>query len=262
MDLEIKNKVMIVTGGASGIGAAITRKLAAEAAIPVVVDKNEEAGRKLIEELQSDNRKGFLIVMNLDSADSCDAAVKEALSKTGRIDGLFNNAGINDAIGLEHGTPDQFLLSLARNLYHYYYMAHACLPELKRNQGVIVNTASKTAITGQGNTSGYSASKGGQLALTRDWAVELLKYRIRVNAVVPAEVMTPLYKNWLEGSFADPVEKQKSIEQKIPFGNRFTTPEEIADTAVFLASGRASHITGQHIHVDGGYVHLDRAVDP
>jgi L-fucose dehydrogenase len=262
MDLEIKNKVMIVTGGASGIGAAITRRLAIEEAIPVVIDKNEEAGKKLIKELHANDQKAILIIRNLDSSESCKSAAKQAVDETGRIDGLFNNAGINDAVGLEKGTSDQFLQSLSRNLYHYYYMTQACLPELKRNQGVIINTASKTAITGQGNTSGYSASKGAQLALTREWAVELLKYGIRVNAIVPAEVMTPLYKNWLENSFSDPVKQKKSIERKIPLGHRFTTPEEIADMAVYLASGRAGHITGQHIHVDGGYVHLDRAVDP
>jgi L-fucose dehydrogenase len=95
--------------------------------------------------------------------------------------------------------------------------------------------------------------------MTREWAAELLPYGIRVNAVVPAEVMTPLYRQWL-GTFADPEEKLKAIVAKIPLGKRMTTAEEIAAMVIFLISSKASHITGQHLYVDGGYVHLDRAL--
>jgi len=114
-------------------------------------------------------------------------------------------------------------------------------------------------MTGQGGTSGYTSSKGAILALTRDWAAELLPYGIRVNALVPAEVMTPLYKQWLS-TFPNPEEKLKHIVSKIPLGKRMTQPEEIAAMVLFLISSQASHITGQHVLVDGGYVHLDRAL--
>ena len=106
---------------------------------------------------------------------------------------------------------------------------------------------------------GAAESKGAILALTREWAVELLPYGIRVNAVVPAEVMTPLYQQWLS-TFANPEEKLKTIVAKIPLGKRMTTAEEIADMVAFLLSSKAGHITGQHLYVDGGYVHLDRAL--
>jgi L-fucose dehydrogenase len=138
-------------------------------------------------------------------------------------------------------------------------MAHFCLPHLKTTRGAIVNISSKTALTGQGNTSGYCAAKGAQLALTREWAASLLEDGIRVNAVLPAEVMTPLYRSWLD-TFDDPQAKLANIVQKIPLGRRMTRAEEIADMAVFLLSDRASHITGQWLVVDGGYVHLDRAL--
>jgi L-fucose dehydrogenase len=144
-------------------------------------------------------------------------------------------------------------------LLHYYNMAHYALPHLKRSGGSIINIASKTAVTGQGGTSGYASSKGAILALTREWAVELLPYGIRVNAVVPAEVMTALYRQWLD-MFPDPEEKLKTIVAKIPLGKRMTHVEEIAAMIVFLASSKASHVTGQHVFVDGGYVHLDRAL--
>ncbi len=261
MDLNIEDKVMIVTGGGRGIGAAIVRRLAAEKAVPVIVDQSSDDGSRLVDELTAGGMHAHLIVRKLETAESCNDTVREVINHAGRIDGLFNNAGINDSVSLENGSPSLFLDSLQNNLHHYYFMAQACLPELKQRKGVIVNISSKTALTGQGNTSGYAASKGAQLALTREWAVELLKYEIRVNAIVPAEVITPQYKSWLARNFENPEEIRKSIEGRIPLANRFTKPEEIADMAVFLASARASHITGQQIHVDGGYVHLDRAVE-
>jgi L-fucose dehydrogenase len=122
-----------------------------------------------------------------------------------------------------------------------------------------VNVGSKTAVTGQGSTSGYASSKGAIMALTREWAVELLPYSIRVNTVIPAEVMTPLYRNWLD-TFPDAEEKLQGILAKIPLEKRMTTSEEIASMVVFLLSDQSSHTTGQHLFVDGGYTHLDRAL--
>jgi len=258
MDLELKDKVVLVTGGAKGIGAAIARTVAQEGAISIVVDHDAAAGDKL----QSDLRQygvSHLVVAELATAEACSRAVEQALKKSGRIDVLVNNAGVNDGIGLEKGNPDQFVASLQRNLLHYYNVAHYALPHLKRAGGSIVNISSKTAVTGQGGTSGYVAAKGAILALTREWAVELLPYGIRVNAVVPAEVMTPLYQQWLS-TFPEPEEKLKTIVAKIPLGKRMTAPEEIAAMVAFLISSKASHITGQHLFVDGGYVHLDRAL--
>jgi L-fucose dehydrogenase len=259
MDLQLKDKVVIVTGGAKGIGAAITRTVAQEGAIPVVVDRDPEAGEKLQSGLRQCGSVSHLVVAELETAEACSRAVEQTLKQLGRIDALVNNAGVNDGVGLEKGTPDQFVASLQRNLLHYYNMTHYALPHLKRTGGSIISISSKTAVTGQGGTSGYVASKGAILAMTREWAAELLPYGIRVNAVVPAEVMTPLYRQWL-GTFADPEEKLKAIVAKIPLGKRMTTAEEIAAMVIFLISSKASHITGQHLYVDGGYVHLDRAL--
>lgn len=255
MDLQLKDKVVVVTGGAKGIGEAIVRTLAAEGAVPVIVDRDIEAANRLRNEIQ----RSEATIAELSAAESCYAVVQKTIGRFGRLDALVNNAGINDKVGLEHGSPEQYVESLARNLLHYYYMAHYALPHLKKSRGNIVNISSKTAITGQGGTSGYVSAKGAILALTREWAAELLEYEIRVNAVVPAEVMTPLYRQWLD-TFPKPEQKLKSVQSKIPLGKRMTAPEEIAAMVVFLLSSRASHITGQHIFVDGGYVHLDRAL--
>ena len=255
MDLELKNKVVIVTGGAKGIGAAIVQSAVAEGAIPVIVDRDVEAGNQLHHQVAGSD----LIVAELTAAEGCYSTVQKVIEKHGRLDALVNNAGVNDKVGLEHGSPEQYVASLGRNLLHYYNMAHYALPHLKKSRGSIVNISSKTAATGQGGTSGYASSKGAILALTREWAAELLGYGIRVNAVLPAEVMTPLYRQWLD-TFPNPEEKLKTILGKIPLQERMTTPEEIAAMVVFLLSLRAGHITGQHLFVDGGYVHLDRAL--
>jgi L-fucose dehydrogenase len=259
MDLQLKDKVIIVTGGAKGIGAAIVRSCAGEGAVPVIVGRDAEAGKHLQGELQKGGGKCGLITVDLLTPDSCLRAVEEVLKTFGRLDALVNNAGRNDKVGLERGSPTEYVASLQRNLVQCYSMAHYALPHLKRSRGAIVNIGSKTAVTGQGDTSGYASAKGGIMALTREWAAELLPYSIRVNTVIPAEVMTPLYRQWLD-TFPNPDEKLKTILSKIPFERRMTTAQEIADVTVFLISPKSGHTTGQHIFADGGYVHLDRAL--
>ena len=257
MNLHLQNKVVIVTGGGSGIGAAISLTLAEEGAIPVIVS-NSEPPAELMEKLKQHQPDALFMLAELQDEASCITAVQGVIQQFGRIDGLVNNAGVNDSIGLEAGR-EAFVRSLEKNLIHYYLMAHLCLDALRASKGAIVNISSKTALTGQGNTSGYASAKGGVLALTREWAAALLADGIRVNAVIPAEVMTPLYERWIK-TFDRPEEKLQQITSHIPLGKRMTTPQEIADTTVFLLSSRASHTTGQWLSVDGGYSHLDRAL--
>ena len=259
MDLGLKNKVIVVTGGAKGIGAAIVRACGAEGAIPVILDRDAEAVTQMQAALHANVVECETIVAEITAPNVCQSAVEQTLRKYGRLDALVNNVGVNDSVSLEHGTPGKFAASLELNLIHYYAMAHHALPALKTARGSIVNIASKTAVTGQGGTSGYVAAKAAILGLTREWAAELLPYGIRVNALIPAEVMTPLYQQWLS-TFPDPQEKLKHIVSKIPLEKRMTRPEEIASMAVYLISDQASHITGQHVFVDGGYTHLDRAL--
>ena len=259
MDLQLTDRVILVTGGAKGIGAAIVRACAAEGAVPVIVDKDSRSAEQLATEVRNSGAKCHVVVAELSEAKQCDQAVRQTIDACGHLDALVNNAGVNDRVGLESGSPDEYIASLERNLLHYFNIAHYALPHLKKSCGPILNIASKTAVTGQGGTSGYASSKGAILALTREWAVELLPYAIRVNAIVPAEVMTPLYRQWLD-TFPNPDQKLSDITSRIPLGKRMTCAEEIASVAVFLLSPKAGHITGQHVYVDGGYVHLDRAL--
>ena len=259
MNLELKEMIIIVSGGAKGIGEGIVKLLAAEGAVPVIIGRNENDNLKTLQTIEVSGGKAFQVVAELTKPEECKKAVRTIIEKFNRIDGLVNNAGVNDGVGLESGNYEKFMASLHKNLVHYYLLAHFALPELIKTKGSIVNITSKTADTGQGNTSAYAAANGGRNALTREWAVELLKYGIRVNAVVVAECFTPLYEKWIE-TLPNPKEKLKEIESKIPLGNRMTTAEEIANMVAFLLSERSSHTTGQIIHVDGGYVHLDRAL--
>ncbi|WP_142682834.1 SDR family oxidoreductase [Chitinophaga polysaccharea] len=259
MDLGLKDKIIIVTGGAKGIGAAISAVLAQEGAIPVIVGRSEADNLRHLEHIQQAGGKGAQVTAELTDPQACGKAVATIAAEFGRIDGLVNNAGINDGVGLEKGSYEAFIQSLHRNLVHYYLVAHHALPYLKTSKGPIVNITSKTAETGQGNTSAYAAANGGRNALTREWAVELLPFSIRVNAIVVAESWTPLYESWIN-TFPDKEAKLASILERIPLEKRMTTPEEIAQMTAFLLSAKSSHTTGQLIHVDGGYVHLDRAL--
>ncbi|OOQ61734.1 SDR family oxidoreductase [Mucilaginibacter pedocola] len=260
MDLQLKDKVIIVTGGARGIGKGIAVALAAEGAIPFIVSRTEAENLKTVTEIEQAGGKAYHTVAELSNPETCELAVAEVLKQAGRIDGLVNNAGENDGVGLQSGNYERFMQSLHKNLVHYYLVAHHALPELIKNQGSIVNITSKVADTGQGGTSAYAASNGGRNAMTREWAVELLPHNIRVNAVAVAECYTPLYDRWIK-TLPNPEEMLATIIARIPLGKRMTTVEEIAHATIFLLSPLSGHTTGQIVYVDGGYTHLDRSIN-
>lgn len=258
MDLNLAGKVIIVTGAGRGIGAAIVEVLAREGAAVLAADRSPADLQATRQQVEATGGRCEMVEAELTDPAACRRVIEAAVGRFGAIDGLVNNAGVNDGVGLETGSPEAFLESVRRNLLHYFSMAHWALPHLKASRGVILNIGSKVADTGQGGTSGYAASKGGAKALTREWAVELAPHGIRVNALVPAEVWTPQYETWIRTQ-PDPGQARQRLASRIPLGRRFTTPGEIADAAAFLCSPRSSHTTGQILHVDGGYTHLDRA---
>lgn len=257
MDLHLQDKVVIVTGGGAGIGGAISLQLAREGAVPLIFDRSELRGDFAGTLRSLCPRFGFFQLELADEA-ACTNAVARAMAEFGGIDALVNNAGVNDGVGLEAGSA-AFRRSLEANLVHCYLMAHLCVESIKQRRGAIVNISSKTALTGQGGTSGYVAAKAAQLGLTREWAAALAPHGVRVNAVLPAEVMTPMYERWLQ-TRPDPAAALQRITERIPLGHRMTSDQELADLVVFLISDRSSHTTGQWLHPDGGYVHLDRAL--
>ncbi len=259
MDLQLTDKVIVVTGGDKGIGRAIAQTLAQEGALPFIISRKEKDCQSCIAAIESEGGRADYAIAELTDLTQCKDAIEKLMQRHGRIDGVVNNAGVNDGVSLKQGCYTEFLSSIEKNVGHYFNMVQLCLEGLKTSKGAIVNISSKVAETGQGGTSGYAAANGARNALTREWAVDLLQDDIRVNAVVIAESYTPLYQRWIE-SFENPELKKNEIESKIPLGQRMTTPEEIASTVCFLLSSRSSHTTGQIIHVDGGYTHLDRSI--
>lgn len=259
MDLQLTDKVIVVTGGDKGIGRAIAQVLAQEGALPFIISRKEKDCQSCIAAIESEGGRADYAIAELTDLTQCKDAIEKLIQRHGRIDGVVNNAGVNDGVSLKQGSYTEFLSSIEKNVGHYFNMVQLCLEGLKTSKGAIVNISSKVAETGQGGTSGYAAANGARNALTREWAVDLLQDDIRVNAVVVAESYTPLYQRWIE-SFENPELKKNEIESKIPLGQRMTTPEEIASTVCFLLSSRSSHTTGQIIHVDGGYTHLDRSI--
>jgi len=262
MNLELKDKVVIITGAAGirgSIGETMLRLLAKEGAIPAIIDRNKR-GFGYVEELKEEGIDALFLKTDLTQPDQIEKAVLQITEKYGKVDIIINNVGVNDGVGLESSYED-FVASLHLNLISYFLVVKHALPFLKASKGNILNIGSKVALTGQGNTSGYAASKGGVLALTREWAVDLIKYGIRSNAIVIAESWTPAYDNWLK-TIENGADKLEDIKRTIPLENRMTTPDEIANTVAFLVSNKSSHTTGQFVFVDGGYVHLDRALLP
>ncbi len=260
MDLGLKGKVVVVTGAAGikgSIGETIVQHLAAEGAIPVIVCRNDR-GFGYEKALQEQGIDALFVKTDLSDYKQIEEAAKVIENKYGRVDALINNVGVNDGAGLDASMED-FMYSLKLNLVSFYAMTKYCLPMIKKVKGNILNIGSKVALTGQGGTSGYAAAKGGVYGLTREWAVDLIKYGIRSNAIVIAESWTPAYDNWIK-TLENGEEKLQSIIKKIPLENRMTTPSEIADQCLFTISEKSSHTTGQFITVDGGYVHLDRAL--
>lgn len=262
MDLNLKDKVYIVTGGFKGIGRAISLQLAKEGAIPVVLNRKNSAAEEFENELKQITDTYSIYYIDLNDTNEIEGIVKDVVEKYGKINGIVNNAGRNDNLSLEDTTWKEFEDSIHSNLTHYYELVHQSVSYLKESKGSIVNISSKTALTGQGKTSAYAAAKGAILGLTREWAAALAKDSVRVNAIVVAESWTPLYKDWIK-TFGDEEEQEKRLKlitDNIPLEKRMTYPEEIANETVFLLSDRASHTTGQWVYVDGGYVHLDRAL--
>ncbi|WP_126973816.1 L-fucose dehydrogenase [Gynurincola endophyticus] len=259
MDLQLKNKNFIVTGGAKGIGAAIAFELAKEGALPIIIGRNQHDNENIQTAIHAAGGQCATFEAELNERTDYAALHQRITTQFKEIHGIVNNAGANDGVGLKNGNIDLFVKSIHKNVTHYFGTVQCFLNELIQTKGAIVNISSKVAETGQGGTSGYAAANGARNALTREWAVELIPYAIRVNAVVVAESFTPLYQEWIK-TLPAPDETLKKIISSIPFENRMTKPEEIAHMVLFLLSKLSSHTTGQIIHVDGGYVHLDRAI--
>jgi len=251
--ISLEGKVAVVSGGASGIGLGTVRKLAEMGAKVSILDVNETAGNSAIAELNDSGLPAVFFKCDITVADDCKKAIEQIVNKFGRIDILFNNAGIairKNAIDLE---PDEWDLALDVSLKGQYLLTKYAVPHMIKNGGgSIINSGSGWALKGGENAVAYCAMKGGSLNMTRAMAIDFGRYNIRVNSVCPGDVDTPMLKSECEqlGGVYDEAYK-KACAAGRPL-ERLGTVEEVANAVLFLASGMSSWITGTHIVVDGG----------
>jgi NAD(P)-dependent dehydrogenase (short-subunit alcohol dehydrogenase family) len=253
---EFAEKVVIVTGGALGMGRGASLAFAKEQARVVVADINAHAAQALVVEIQAAGAAAHAVITDVSKVEGAQQVVQEAVKVFGGVDILFNNVGIQpnasylDAEALPEEAWDRIL---AVNLKSHFLMAKFCIPEMKkRGGGVIINNASVQGLQSQKQVPAYAASKGGVLSLTRNLALDYAEHHIRVLAICPGSIDTPMLRD--SAAFFAPDNPEGAVQdwgKKHPLG-RIGTPEDVANVVLFLASGKASFMTGEWVCVDGG----------
>ncbi|MEL6643145.1 MAG: SDR family oxidoreductase [Pseudomonadota bacterium] len=243
--MRLADKTAIVTGAASGFGAGIARRFAAEGALVVVADINADAAHAVAEEIG-----GVAHSVDVAANDSVAALAATALDRLGRVDILVNNAGVTHLPApMEEVTEDDFDRVLSVNAKSVYLTARHLIPAMKAaGKGAILNVASTAGVSPRPNLNWYNASKGWMITATKAMAVELAPHGIRVNAINPVAGETPLLKSFMG---EDTPEVRAKFLSTIPIG-RFSTPEDMANAALYLCSDEASMVTGVAMEVDGG----------
>ena len=246
---DLAGKVVLVTGGASGIGAAIVRVFARQKSTVVLFDINEEAGMGLSRELSGQGLAAYFQRVDLTDIPALRAGVADACKAHGPTAILINNAAHDERHPTEEVTPEYWDDRIAVNLKHQFFAAQAVLPGMKAaGQGVIINFGSTSWMVGQGGMAAYTASKSGVIGLTRSLARDYGPCNIRVNAIAPGWIMTERQiEKWLTPESEAELMRRQCLKRKL-------TPDELANFTVFLASDDASACTAQHYVVDGGWV--------
>ena len=252
-------KVVIVTGGAHGIGQATSIEFAREGANVIIADVNEEAGRAVETDLNRLGPGGRLVVADVARIDECSRVVAETVEAFGGVDVLFNNVGIQSPASYKNveDTPEEMWDRIIDvNLKSYYMMSKFAIPEMrKRGGGAIINTASVQGLQSQKLVPAYAASKGGVLSLTRQMALDYAEENIRVLAVCPGTIDTEMVRTVARLEEGDPGEIVAEWGKDHPIG-RVGLGVDVANVVLFLASDKASFMTGEYVNVDGGFMAL------
>jgi NAD(P)-dependent dehydrogenase (short-subunit alcohol dehydrogenase family) len=246
---DLEGKVVLVTGGASGIGAAIARRFSGQGSTVILFDILREAGEGLARELRAAGATAHFQQVDLTDIPALREGIDEARRLHGPIDILINNAAHDERHATENVTPDYWDDRIAVNLKHQFFAAQAVLPDMKAaNRGIIINFGSTSWMAGQGGMVAYTASKSGVIGLTRSLARDFGPYNIRVNAIAPGWIMTERQiEKWLTPESEAELMRRQCLKRRL-------VPDELAKVTVFLASDEASACTAQHYVVDGGWV--------
>jgi len=246
----LADRVAVVTGAGAGIGFACARVLGAAAASIAVWDIDEAAANLAVQQLQSAGVRAEAFIADVSQASAVESTIAEIISEYGAIDVLINNAGTHDGKGIEEGSETDWNRIIDTNLKSVFLVTKAALPHLKAARGAIINMGSMVGLVGQGKSGAYSASKGGIIALTKNMALDLAPYGIRVNCICPGWVETPLVNDWFALQ-PDGAAARAYVDSIHPLG-RIAAADEIGNAALFLASDLASFVTGVALEVDGG----------
>lgn len=245
--MRLQNKVVIITGGAQGIGKAAVLKFAKEGAKIVIWDVNDEKGNSLVNELKNSNTEALYQKVDVTNLQSVEDAAKEISEKFGSLDVLINNAGITRDASFLKMTADQWKQVIDVNLTGVFNCTKAVAPYMvQKNSGRIINTSSVVGLYGNFGQTNYVAAKSGIIGMTKVWARELGRKGITVNAVAPGFIATEMIETV-------PQKVIDSLKEKTPLG-RLGSPDDIANAYVFLSSDEASYINGIVLSVDGGLV--------
>ncbi|MDC3423417.1 glucose 1-dehydrogenase [Aquibacillus sp. 3ASR75-11] len=251
--MRLKDKVIIITGAGSGIGKETAILFAKEGATIVVNDLNEESGQQTIDEIHSNNGKALFIQGNVTKTKDVQYLVDEVIKKFGRIDVLFNNAGISGVGQLHEIEPETWEQVFKVNVYGVFLVSKYVIPHMmERRSGAIINMSSCIAEIGLANRASYAATKGAVLSLTKSMQVDYAKYNLRINALMPGTIYTPFVENYISKS-PDP-EKTISTIKKRQLGEELGKPIDVAYAALYLASDESKFMMGAHIYIDGGVV--------
>jgi L-fucose dehydrogenase len=249
--LKLAGRVAIITGGTKGIGLGCARVFGRHGASVVIAARNEQTGREAEEELKIAEVDALFVSCDVCCEQDMQQLFEQAINRFGRLDCVVNNAGWHPpAQSIEQVSVEDFEQLVRLNLTSTFMGCKFAIPHLRETRGSIINMSSAVAAVGQNAAPAYVSTKAGQIGLTKALALDLAPNGIRVNAVLPAGVMTPLMQDWAESEY-NAEEALAMVDRWHPLG-RMATAEEIGEVCAFLASAEASFITGQEICPDGG----------
>jgi NAD(P)-dependent dehydrogenase (short-subunit alcohol dehydrogenase family) len=248
--MKLKDKVAIITGASKGIGEGIGREFSREGAIVVVTCRTKDDGIRMADELGAKNGRSVFIQTDVTKSADIQNMINKTIEIFGRIDILVNNAGYHISKNIEETSEKEWAFIQNTNLRSTFLCSKYSIPHLRRTRGTIINISSMVGLVGQANAGAYSATKGGQIAMSKGMAIDFAKDGIRVNVLCPGWIQTPLVEDWF-GQQKDPSSARKYIYERHPLG-KIGTIEECGKAAVFLAGDDSSFITGITLNIDGG----------